>query len=135
MATIRQSAEAVAATLARLYDLEFGGKQNGRYRISRKFFHEIAGRRRVTDEFMRSVADELFEAGFVLIDLGTYVAVISQSLTNNYRHVTKHAVAEVLEPPIETADTEPRRTKTAGAPRTKRTASARKSTYAEIGKI
>ncbi len=109
----RQSACAVATALVWMYEMEFGGKQNGRFRISRKFFHEIAGRRKVSDAFVTDVAEEVFEAGFILIDLGTYVAVISQTLTKNYRHVTKNAVAEVLGVPVEAADLRPRRNKPA----------------------
>ncbi len=133
MATGRKSAEAVAASLARLYDLEFGGKQNGRYRISRKFFHEVAGRRRITDEFMRNVADELYEASFVLIDLGTYVSVVSQSLTRNYRHVTKHAVAEVLEDPPEVQGKTTTPAKPAGATRKMPAATGRRNANAKDG--
>ncbi len=120
MATHRQSASAVATTLAQLYELAFGGKQNGRYRISRKFLHEIAGRRKISDDFLRDVAEEVFEAGFILIDLGTYIAVLNQSLTNNYRHVTKNAVAEILARQAVGEDKKPRRSKPVGITKRKK---------------
>lgn len=131
MATCRKSASALATTLVGLYELEFGGKQNGRYRISRKFLHEVAGRRKISDEFLRDVAEEMFEAGFILVDLGTYAAVMNRSLTSNYRHVTKNAVAEVLKFRVDGEDKKPRRTKPVSA--TKRKIAGRKNLDAEGG--
>ncbi len=115
----RQSASAVATTLVGLYELEFGGKQNGRYRISRKFLHQVAGRKKISDGFLSDIAEEVYEAGFILVDLGAYVAVINQSLTRNYRHVTKNAVAEIMMPWMERENEKPPPAKRAGTTKRK----------------
>ena len=41
----RPSAREIAAVLAELYGREFGGARTGKYRISRKFLRQVAGRR------------------------------------------------------------------------------------------
>ena len=92
----RPTAATVSAMLAAIYDQRFGGKESGRYRISRKFLREIARRRRISDEFVAEITDELFEQGLVIVNVETYFAVLSQSLLNSYRHVTKGAIAQTL---------------------------------------
>ncbi len=93
----RKSTATVAAMLVMLYDEQFGGKPNGRFRVSRKVLREIAGRRILSDSFLREVSEEVFELGFVLINCDAYLAVQSQKLFNSYRRVTKGATERVLQ--------------------------------------
>ena len=93
--TNKRSAATVAAMLELLYDQRFGGKENGRFRISRKFLREIARRQRISDDFLDELADELFELGFVLINAETFLAVLNQRLLNGYRRATKAAIEQV----------------------------------------
>ena len=86
----------IADDLAALYGEAFGGKTNGKFRISRKFLRQVCGRRHLPSAFLEAITDELFERGFVLIDLETHFAVISQPNFNSYRRVTTAAVAKVL---------------------------------------
>ena len=88
--------EQIASDLVTLYSEAFGGKTNGKFRISRKFLRQICGRRHLPPAFLEAVTDSLFESGFVLIDLETHFAVISQPNFNSYRRVTTAAVAKVL---------------------------------------
>ena len=91
----RPSAREIAAVLAELYGQEFGGARTGKYRISRKFLRQLTGRRRLTPELIHEIGDELFEHGFVIIDLESFFAVLHQRLFNSYRRVTSAAVEQV----------------------------------------
>jgi len=88
----------VAEALIQFYGIGFGGKRGGRYRVSRKYLRQITGRRRLGDDYLREVAEELFQRGFVLIDLETYFAILSQDLFNSYRSVSNRVVASVQLP-------------------------------------
>lgn len=91
----RLSAAAVAALLADLYGQEFGGKRLGKYRISRKYVRQLAGRQRLTPDFINELGDELFERGFVIADLETFFAVLDHRLFNSYRRVPSTAIGNV----------------------------------------
>lgn len=86
----------IADRLARLYDLSFGGKKQGRFRISAKLFYTLAGRRRLYEDDIRLIAKELAERGFVLIDMGTYFSVLTAATASSYRRVNTEAVERVL---------------------------------------
>jgi len=77
----------IAERLASLYEERFGGKVRGRYRISMKQMRALTGRKRVPGEVIRSIGEELFELGYVLIDLETFFAVLAQSTFRSYRRL------------------------------------------------
>lgn len=77
----------VARKLAVFYDKSFGGKASGRYRISPKNLRSLMQRRRISDELVRSLADEMFELGFVFIDLESFYVVNNVRSYNNYRRL------------------------------------------------
>ena len=89
------SARETAELLSKLYGQEFGGSGAGKYRISRKFLRQLAGRRRLTPEFINQISDELFELGLVIADLETFFVVLNQRLFNSYRRVTSAAITLV----------------------------------------
>ena len=89
--TVQQAAEILIA----LYDAPFGGKRSGRYRLSRKAMREILGRRHIPASVLEKLIDEVFEAGYLLLDLDTHFAVLEQRIVNNYRNVTQAALAKV----------------------------------------
>ncbi|MDJ0949381.1 MAG: hypothetical protein QNJ94_10705 [Alphaproteobacteria bacterium] len=78
----------VAERLVELYEEGFGGKERGRYRISMKHMRALTGRRRVTGEVVQKIGEELFELGFVLIDLETFFVVLAQRTFRSYRRVS-----------------------------------------------
>ena len=81
----RPNARLIAERLATLYDEKFGGKLRGRYRISMKQMRALTGRKRVPAEGIRSISEELFELGYVLVDLETFFVVLAQSTFRSYR--------------------------------------------------
>jgi len=79
--------EEIAQHLAGLYDKPFGGKEKGRYRVSPKMLRKIADRARLSDNFITKLIDELFEIGFVLLDLESYYVVTSVRTFTSYRRL------------------------------------------------
>ena len=94
----RPTAGEVAAQLAALYEMGFGGKERGRYRISMKHLKVLTGRKRVPSRVLRGIAEELFELGYVLIDMETFVVVLAQRTFSSYRRVSDAAVTGLAGP-------------------------------------
>ncbi|WP_171169374.1 hypothetical protein [Ruegeria sp. HKCCA0370] len=81
-----------AKRLAELYDQDFGGKPNGRYRIADKLLRRIAGRRRLYESDIHALSAALFELGYVLIDMDTFYVVMSANSFVNYRRANDDCV-------------------------------------------
>jgi hypothetical protein len=92
----RRSPDALALILVRLFGERFGGATAGKFRISRKFLRQLAGRRKLSDGYFVQLAEEMFEAGFVFVDCESYFIVLSQKQFASYRRVTAAAVNKVL---------------------------------------
>lgn len=78
----------VAERLAALYEVAFGGKERGRYRFSMKQMRALTGRKRVPPNVIRRISEEVFELGYVLIDLETYFVVLAQPTFRSYRRLS-----------------------------------------------
>ena len=94
MARVRLAAE----RLVELYDLEFGSKERGRYRISMKHMRVLTGRRRIPAAMIRSIGEELFERGYILIDLETYFVILAERTFRSYRRVSDAIITKVDKP-------------------------------------
>ena len=91
------SEQRVAARLAALYETKFGGKERGRYRFSMKQMRALTGRKRVPGRAIRKIGEEVFELGYVLIDLETYFVVLAQSTFRGYRRLSDSRLATSTE--------------------------------------
>ncbi len=91
----RRSEREIAEDLAELYEQSFAGKERGRYRVSMKHMRALTGRRRVTDDVVKKISEELFEFGFVLVDLETYFVVLAQRTFNSYRRVSDSTLMQL----------------------------------------
>lgn len=78
-----------AERLAALYDRSFGGKTSGRFRIPMKLVREIAGRKRLYETDVRDLTRALFERGYVLIDMDSFLVVMSANAFVNYRRANE----------------------------------------------
>ena len=92
MITLDTQMDAVAAELVRLYEIEFGGKLNGRYRIASKLVRKIAERRRLYADDVRSLKRAMFERGYVLIDMDGFFVVLSAKTFVNYRRANEESI-------------------------------------------
>ena len=92
----RPTERQVAAQLAELYERGFGGKERGRYRLSMKHLRVLTKRKRVPPALLRRLAEELFELGYVLIDMETFFVVLAQRTFTSYRRVSDGAVPGLI---------------------------------------
>jgi hypothetical protein len=92
----RMNGRQVAERLADLYDQKFGGKDRGRFRISMKHLRALAGRKRIPVGLVSKISEELFELGYVLVDLETYFIVMSQATFRSYRRVSDSYVSSMM---------------------------------------
>jgi len=75
----------IAKHLVDIYQNPFGGKPNGRYRISMKHLRQIAGYRRIFQEDMAQIYKEMYQLGYSLIDMESFCVVISHKTFTHYR--------------------------------------------------
>ena len=99
--TERLTERQIAERLADLHEQSFGGKDRGRYRISMKHMRMLTGRKRVPSETVRKIGEELFELGFVLIDLETFFVILAHRTFRSYRRVSDTCIAAALPPAAE----------------------------------
>ncbi|TQV83969.1 hypothetical protein FKG95_04085 [Denitrobaculum tricleocarpae] len=78
-----------ADRLAMLYSESFGGKAKGRYRIPTKLVRQLAGRRRLYEDDIRTLTREMFERGYVLIDMESFFVVMGANSFVNYRRANE----------------------------------------------
>ena len=83
----RRGYQEVAEMLAQGYDMKFGGKLRGRYKITRRLFKKLLGRQVLKEAVVYDISEELFDLGYVLMDLGDDFAVLELSVVENYRGI------------------------------------------------
>jgi len=86
----------IAQRLATLYHLRFGGKRTGRFRVSRRYLLELSGRKRLPERLLQDLVNEMFEQGFVFIDLESFFVVLDQKLFVGYRRVTRKIIGRLV---------------------------------------
>lgn len=93
----RPSIPHMAQKLAELYDKPFGGKVSGRFRISPKMLRKIAERQRLPQRYIEELADEMFELGYVLLNMETFYAVASVRTFASYRRLGEGSFEDIGE--------------------------------------
>ena len=83
----------VAEILVTMYETEFGGKDRGRFQISREGLREISGKKRLEDPIITATINEAYERGLVVTDMGEDFSVIEESVMRNYRKVPKQIIS------------------------------------------
>jgi len=94
----------VVASLAKIYEQEFGGKERGRFKIARSSLRRLTGSKRLHDDALRDITDAAFEAGYVLVDLGDYFALVEEAVMLNYRPVPKSVLGQALQDSADSTD-------------------------------
>jgi len=88
MMTSKPSPYDVAEKLVGFYEQPFGGKPSGRFRVSPKNLRRLMERRRITDDYLRQLSEEMFELGYVFYDMETFYVVSSARTFTNYRRLS-----------------------------------------------
>jgi hypothetical protein len=84
----------VADDLTRIYNWEFGGKDRGRFRISRRQLRRLSGRGRLEDSILSQFVQHCYERGLVVTDLGDEFSVIEVAAMQNYRKAPSRLIEE-----------------------------------------
>lgn len=82
-----------ADRLAELYDSSFGGKPSGRYRIPMKLLRQMMMRRRLYEADIAALSRAMTERGYVLIDMDSFVVILSAHTFANYRRANEDSIA------------------------------------------
>ena len=90
------SPDGVAKALAEIYEKPFGGKDRGRYRISRRNLRRLSGKKRLEDGTIQKIVEAAYDRGFVIIDLGDEFAVIEEGVMANYRPAPKAVLSQYI---------------------------------------
>lgn len=88
--------ETAARHLSSLYGKSFGGKSNGRYRLSSKQLREMLGRKRLYEDDIEQLTRAALEAGLVLINMDSFFVVLSANTFVNYRRVSGEALSVAM---------------------------------------
>ncbi len=86
----------IVRQLAELYRTPLGGKARGRFRISMKLLRKCAGRKRLFSDEIEEIRREFYQQGYILIDMETSFALLSQSIFRNYCRVTEPMLATCI---------------------------------------
>jgi hypothetical protein len=84
----------VANALKKIYESTFGGKDRGRYQISRQSLRELSERGRLEDSTVDAIVSEAYELGFVVTDLGDDFSVVEVDVMRSYRKVPVRVISE-----------------------------------------
>ncbi|MDD3029235.1 MAG: hypothetical protein PHS57_03005 [Alphaproteobacteria bacterium] len=86
----------IVKRIIKLYEMEFGSKERGRFFIPAELFRRLADRRRIEDSFKDQVINEAYENDLVITDHSDGYSIIEEKVMTNYRRVTKGVIEEVL---------------------------------------
>lgn len=84
----------VAQALQAIYESDFGGKSRGRFQLSRQSLRELSERGRLEDSVIAAIANEAYEIGLVMIDLGDDFSIIELEVMRSYRKVPVRVIRE-----------------------------------------
>ena len=85
----------IAQRIIALYERPFGGKTRGRFRISMKHLRQLCGMKRLYESDMTALHRALYAHGYAMVDMETYVVVLSHRTFASYRRLNDASVVEV----------------------------------------
>lgn len=85
------SSKEAVKELIRIYSEPFGGKQKGRYKISRELLGIMLGTKNL-GKYLPDIMDLAIEKGYIVDDIGDYISVLELSMALSYRPATKKVI-------------------------------------------
>ena len=85
--------EEVAGALLVIYETDFGGKERGRFQISRQGLRELSDRRRLEETTIDAIVDCAYQKDLVVTDLGDDFSVVGADVMKSYRKVPSRVIA------------------------------------------
>ena len=91
------SFEEIADLLSQLYESDFNGKNNGRFRIARPELAMLSGREYIERSSVKQIITWLAEKhGLLMIDMNDEFPIIKYSILRRYRKATSRVLEDVL---------------------------------------
>lgn len=92
-----QTLETVADHINKLYNSEFNGKPNGRFRIANSELATLSGRQNISQDSVAVIQKILYEKyDLLLIDLREEVAIIKSGILRRYRKASEKVIEDLL---------------------------------------
>lgn len=88
--------DTIVSRLSKIYEMEFGGKPNGRFKICYQRMQQITGKTIISQTFFTQLQECAFNSGFTIINLGSEFAVIETSILSGYRNVPQGVIDKIL---------------------------------------
>lgn len=85
----------IAQRIIALYERPFGGKTRGRFRISMKHLRQLCRMKRIYEADMTDLQRALYAHGFAMVDMETYVVILSHRTFASYRRLNDTSVSEI----------------------------------------
>ncbi len=92
-----RSPKNMAEILFNIYNSEFGGKKQGRFRTSRNNFRKIANIPLITDDYLAETSLWLRKYDLILINLDNAFCIFPLSSTESFRRVPESVISQYLE--------------------------------------
>lgn len=84
----REPAE-VVQILGEIYELKFGGKRRGKYRITRVDLRKLAGRKKLHATIVEEIKDLMLESGYLMGEVADYFVLIDVRVIEGYRKLPR----------------------------------------------
>lgn len=89
------TANETVALLKELFEIKYGGKEQGRFKISIDNLLELSGHTLFTRSFIEELEAQAAEEGIMLINIGSFYAIMELSILKGYRNVPPHVVLKI----------------------------------------
>lgn len=94
----------VVAELIRIYELPFGGKPRGRFKIAIRDLIKLSGMKNL-GKYLPEIIEIAIERGYILDDIGDYISVVELRVPLSYRIPSKKVMFKIIdEDEIESED-------------------------------
>ena len=90
------SPDRVIQILKQISTSHFGGKPNGRFKISYQRMQQITGVIIINDDFVRLLTEQCLKYGISLINLGNEFAVMNLTILTGFRNVPQSVIEKVI---------------------------------------
>jgi len=90
------TAKETVELLKEVFKQDFGGKENGRYKISIERLLHLTGHQVLSLAFITELMEEAIDEGIILINTGASYSVIEMSIVRGYRNVPPSVISNLL---------------------------------------
>ncbi|PIK14384.1 hypothetical protein [Halobacteriovorax sp. JY17] len=88
--------DTIVSRLMKIYEMEFGGKPNGRFKICYQRMQQVTGKTIINPTFLFQLQECAFNSGLTIINLGSEFAVIETGILTGYRNVPQGSIDKIL---------------------------------------